>query len=676
MLFSPLLLVCAASFLVYYNSLDGGLVFDDHRAILTNDDLDPAKTSIVALFHHDFWGGEMSRRESHKSYRPLTVLTYRYFNYWIAGLEPYGYHLVNVLMHCAASVLFLWLCQILLGPSGSKWSSYAAVLFAVHSIHTEAVSSVVGRAEVLSCIFFLASLLLYSKAVSSQSACRLRPRSVTNWVFFSLSVLSSVCAMLSKEQGVMAVGVCASFDVLLHWEVLVKQCRGSFSQSQSCAKESELSNGASHETCNGKTRKTSDKLTSEIHSSSLPSLMKRLGILVMCGAMLMWFRLSMNYSSSPIFKAEELLAAFHPNRSVRILSFSNIYVINTWLLLNPYRLCCDWSLGSVPLVTTLSDVKNIASLFLYISFIVLAIHTLLSKRDRLVVGMALSLLLLPFLPASGLIFQVGFVIAERVLYMPSLGFCLLVTIGARRLNYSHQRLQRVIEVFMVYLLVVLTARTLSRNQDWASDLNLFKSGVTANPTNVKIRNNYGMELKAANQLDQAREQYKRALEIDPDYVEVYFNLGNLLSDEGNYTEALKNFEAAIEHPQMYAKTLNNLATTYFRLGHWAQAEERFLESIQLQPDQAPTYNNLASLYGETKRYQESEEMFKKSLQLNPTYTEAYFNLGTLMVQMGRLDEAESHLKHALRLNPGHHGAANNLKVVHHHREKKTNKKHK
>ena len=84
---------------------------------------------------------------------------------------------------------------------------------------------------------------------------------------------------------------------------------------------------------------------------------------------------------------------------------------------------------------------------------------------------------------------------------------------------------------MVYLLVVLTARTLSRNQaiqhthtnhphsspaynyyntiqDWASDLNLFKSGVTANPTNVKIRNNYGMELKAANQLDQAREQYK------------------------------------------------------------------------------------------------------------------------------------------------------------------------
>lgn len=54
------------------------------------------------------------------------------------------------------------------------------------------------------------------------------------------------------------------------------------------------------------------------------------------------------------------------------------------------------------------------------------------SRDRLAVGMSLTLLLLPFLPASGIIFKVGFVVAERVLYMPSLGSCLLVTIGMRR----------------------------------------------------------------------------------------------------------------------------------------------------------------------------------------------------------------------------------------------------
>ena len=132
------LAVTATSFLVYYNSLWGGLVFDDHRAILTNDDLDPSKTDFWGVFLHDFWGGHMSRSESHKSYRPLTVLTYRYLNFWPSGLEPFSYHLVNVLLHCAASLLFLLVCLRLLGRG---WPAlYAALLFSVHSIHTESVS--------------------------------------------------------------------------------------------------------------------------------------------------------------------------------------------------------------------------------------------------------------------------------------------------------------------------------------------------------------------------------------------------------------------------------------------------------------------------------------------------------------------------------------------------------
>ena len=132
-------LVFAASLLTYYTSLSGDFVFDDHRAILTNDDLDADKRSIWGLFVNDFWGGHMSRAESHKSYRPLTVLTYRYLNFWFVGLQPFAYHLVNVILHGVASVLFLFLCRCILGESG-VWALYSAILFAVHSIHTEAVS--------------------------------------------------------------------------------------------------------------------------------------------------------------------------------------------------------------------------------------------------------------------------------------------------------------------------------------------------------------------------------------------------------------------------------------------------------------------------------------------------------------------------------------------------------
>ena len=142
-------------------------MFDDHRAILTNDDLDPLKTSLLDVLVHDFWGGHMTRVESHKSYRPLTVLTYRYLNYNFSQLQPYIYRLTNVLMHCLASVLFLFLSEIVLGENVKtdstssytpSWATYTALLFAVHSIHTEAVSYEITMFTITQ--YFLVCLLL------------------------------------------------------------------------------------------------------------------------------------------------------------------------------------------------------------------------------------------------------------------------------------------------------------------------------------------------------------------------------------------------------------------------------------------------------------------------------------------------------------------------------------
>jgi hypothetical protein len=131
--------VAAIATLVYITSLNGKLVFDDHRAIISNDDLNSSKTSLQEMFLHDFWGGHMNRVESHKSYRPFTVLTYRIFNFGIHNLDPYGYHVVNVCCHVVVSLLFLMFCRVCI--SGSKvWALYCSLLFSVHSIHTEAVS--------------------------------------------------------------------------------------------------------------------------------------------------------------------------------------------------------------------------------------------------------------------------------------------------------------------------------------------------------------------------------------------------------------------------------------------------------------------------------------------------------------------------------------------------------
>ncbi|XP_019850995.1 PREDICTED: transmembrane and TPR repeat-containing protein 1-like [Amphimedon queenslandica] len=627
---TSLLLVGSISVLLYLNTLGAGFVFDDHRAILTNDDLDSKKTSIYELFSHDFWGGGMHRKESHKSYRPLTVITYRLLNYEFAGLEPFGYHLVNVILHAIVSMLFLQVAEIVLGPHGDKeWSTMAALLFATHSIHTEAVASVVGRAELLACIFFLFSFLFYSQAINTHSN--------YSSAYTFLSIILGFFSMLSKEQGITVLGVCGAYDVLAHWNSLLNMCCKIFKK--------------------GKER-------FEIQSDCR-DVIKRLCFIALSGAIMMWFRISMNEGTDPIFKPEEMRAAFHPNRLVRIFSFSNIYVWNILLLIFPSSLCCDWSLGSLPIIETLYDVRNIWSLILYIVLGLLIISTL---RGDTVVGIGMSFLLIPFLPSAGIIFKVGFVIAERVLYLPSLGYCLLLSVGAERLSKRIYN-KKIVQIALVFVLISMSVKTVSRNWDWHSDLSLFESGVRANPGNVKLHNNYAMELKSAGRFKEAEKYYKIAMEIEPDYAEVYFNYGNLLSETKDHKGALHYFEKAMSFPHMYSKTLNNAATMYFKLGRYTEAENKFKESLEINPDQPMTYNNLASLYGETKRYKESSRMFKKAIEMNPGYTEAYFNYGTLLYQMGQVDEGEKHLRHALKLNPNHHGALNNLKVIEYYRNK-------
>ena len=131
-------LICtAAGGAVFLNTLKCGIVYDDEPALLKNQDLRPT-SSWASLFLHDFWGTDIDNPTSHKSYRPLCVATYR-LNYLLHQLEPWGYHLVNILVHAAVCCLFALFCG---RTVGGVWSSLVAgLLFAVHPIHTEAVSS-------------------------------------------------------------------------------------------------------------------------------------------------------------------------------------------------------------------------------------------------------------------------------------------------------------------------------------------------------------------------------------------------------------------------------------------------------------------------------------------------------------------------------------------------------
>ena len=112
------------------------MVYDDEPAISSNTDLRP-KTPWSNLLWNDFWGAPMTSKTSHKSYRPLCVATFR-LNYLLHELQPMGYHLVNVLLHGAVCYLYVQLCGVVFSQ---VWPALiAGLLFAVHPVHTEAVS--------------------------------------------------------------------------------------------------------------------------------------------------------------------------------------------------------------------------------------------------------------------------------------------------------------------------------------------------------------------------------------------------------------------------------------------------------------------------------------------------------------------------------------------------------
>jgi len=142
----------------------------------------------------------------------------------------------------------------------------------------------------------------------------------------------------------------------------------------------------------------------------------------------------------------------------------------------------------------------------------------------------LSFVILPFIPASNLLFYVGFVVAERVLYMPSVGFCLLLGHGFSQLYSKIERNRRRGGSFLKALclaaflasVVMMSLGTIRRNEDWRDEGRLYRAGIAVNPP--KSWGNLGNVLNSQGRVGEAEEAYRQALRFRPNMAEVHYNL--------------------------------------------------------------------------------------------------------------------------------------------------------
>ncbi|XP_055946198.1 protein O-mannosyl-transferase Tmtc3-like [Argiope bruennichi] len=607
--------------LCYRNSLTGDLVFDDLVAIRDNRDLRP-HTPLANLFRNDFWGTPLVKEQSHKSYRPLTVLSFR-LNYSVHELETFGYHVVNVLLHACVCILFYKLCLHFLAASSSLLSS---ALFAVHPIHTEAVSGIVGRAELLSAIAFLCALLYYIHS---------RYRHKSNALFdCGVTSLLAVLGLLCKEQALTVLAVCCIYEFFLPKNP---------SRVQSI-RHLMLGRG--------------------IVSPWLRDKVVRIFLLTGAALIVLYLRWKGMGQRMPVFSRFDNPAAVSafPRRQ---LTYNYLLAVNAWLLLFPCHLCCDWTMSTIPLVEGILDLRNLATIVLYGGFFyILKNLNRLEDDVRMTIIMSLSLAVVPFLPASNLFFPVGFVIAERILYIPSMGICMLVTQGCTMLYERRSKPLAVLGILL--LLTVHTLKTIKRNNDWQTEFSLYSSALSVNQRNGKIFNNMGQVLENCDRYDEALHHYRKAIEIEPEDVRSYLNMGRVLTNLRRYKEAEDIYrkaktlfpEAGVEeevhvtpsHLQLFLSLASLISQNESRL---EEADALYREALTLRSDFTNAYLNRGDVLLKMNRSKEAETMYYRALEYDQRNPDLHFNLGIVLMDQGRNKEALEQFNKALDIEPDH-----------------------
>lgn len=224
---------------------------------------------------------------------------------------------------------------------------------------------------------------------------------------------------------------------------------------------------------------------------------KTLKVLVTSTAVMVVGRLCMMSGAVPTFAASDNPTAKHPDPAVRALTFLHLPVISARLLVWPHVLSYDWSMDAVPRIESVADPRNAATALFYAALAAVARAAVRRKRTAVAVAAAVSVA--SYVPASNALFYVGFVVAERVLYIPSVGYCMLVGCSAAALA-KRASAHRSAVVYALYATTVAIygLRTVLRNRDWHDEESLYRSGIQVNPPKCEYKNKiYFSKLSAA-----------------------------------------------------------------------------------------------------------------------------------------------------------------------------------
>lgn len=511
--------------------------------------------------------------------------------------NPQAGHAVNIVLYGLTGVL-LFIVLNSLFRSQHAIALIATLIFLAHPIHTEVVANIKGRDDISCLLFLLAAVWNLLRYVDAGKFLSI----IFSWICFFL-------AIMSKEN---AVTFLAVFPLALVFF-----------------------------------RKTSPKALVLPMAGFLAGLATYLALR---------YQVLGSIGGIGVARIDNALAGAH--------STAEWYATATWILgkyllmlFFPHPLSNDYAYNQIPLVGW-DNLGVIVSALLILAILAYAIWKI-KTRSILIFGILLSVITMSIY--TNYFITIGTHFAERLLYIPSLGFALVVAWGlVKAFSYSERetlfRKKGLIAALGV-LLILFSGKTISRNPAWESDLVLHQTDVETSSNSARVHYFLGLEVMKVQAMEakdkatmdrylmEAVTLFEKALDIYPSYYQVYNQLGLAHYRLGNFDKALESYEIGTEHvPQ--AIGLSNMGAIYFRRKQFQKALELYQRSVRQDPRFADGWFNLGSTYGTLGEFQKSIDAFQTGLKYEPNHVQMNQFLATSYEMIKDLDNAKIYRERA------------------------------
>lgn len=616
-------LVFALGCLLYANTLGHDYTQDDAIVITDNMFTTKGVAGIPGILQYDTFYGFF--KEAGKAnlvaggrYRPLTLILFS-IEYQLFGDNPFIGHLINALLYGLTGFVLYWLLLQLFkrkeNPVEGHFVAFAAgVLFITHPIHTEAVANIKGRDEIVAALGSLAALHFSIKGFLQQKN---RLNILVGILFF--------LALLSKENAITFLAI-APLTYYFFTKATFRQ----------------------------------------ILLQTLPFVIAAIVFIALRTSVigLGSGEPPVELMNNPFLKLQgnQYVPFSATERAATVLFTLGKYV---QLLVFPHPLTHDYYPRQVDIMN-FGDWQVWASLALYLAMIGYAMVGF-RKKDPMSYGILFFLICLSIV--SNIVFPVGTNLAERLLFLPSVGFCLVIAILLQRLFFSKKLTneKQWYPIFGVLLLlsVLFSVKTITRNPAWRNNYTLFTTDIRTSPNSAKLRNAVGGELvtQSVNEKDEQRRvamlqeaagHLREAVKIHPTYKNAYLLLGNCYNYLQQYDPAIEYYQKALALDPNYQDAFNNLAITYQQAGRYHGEQRKDLlkaltylrQAYQIKPDDYETVRLLGVAYGISGRTQEAIEFFTKGTQLQPDNAGAWYDLGSAYHNAGNPEKGKEYIDKA------------------------------